>query len=165
MVIDRLAPALGITVGKRMFKALVGQGRIDGEKVVLAKPQTYMNLSGEAVGALLNWYGLTPADLIVVYDDLDLPPGKLRLRAGGGAGGHKGVQSVIRVLGTENFARVRVGIGRPAEPGLDPAGYVLSRFDRDEVEIMREALDLAAAAVLCMVRDGVDRAMNLYNGR
>lgn len=165
MVIDRLAPDMGVAVEKKMFKALVGQGRIEGEKVVLAKPQTYMNLSGEAVSALLNWYKLTTADLIVIYDDLDLPPGKLRIRSGGGSGGHKGMQSIIQVLGTENFLRVRVGIGRPAEPDFETADYVLSRFGGNEAKEVEEALDLAAEAVRCIVRDGVERAMNLYNKR
>lgn len=165
MVIDRLALELGVAVEKKMFKALVGQGQIDGEKVVLVKPQTYMNLSGEAVGALLNWYKLTAADLIVIFDDLDLPPGKLRIRSEGGAGGHKGMQSIIQVLGAENFHRVRVGIGRPADPDFETADYVLSRFGADVSKELGEALDLAAEAVRCTVRDGAERAMNLYNRR
>jgi PTH1 family peptidyl-tRNA hydrolase len=165
MVIDRLAPKLGADVTKKMFKALVGQGRVGDEKVILAKPQTFMNLSGEAVGALLHWYKLTAAGLIVVYDDLDLPPGKLRVRPGGGSGGHKGMQSIIGVLGTENFPRVRIGIGKPAVPGIETAGYVLGRFGGEEAKEVGEALDLAAEALCCIVREGVDRAMNLYNRR
>ena len=163
MVADRLARELGVAVEKKMFKALVGQGRINGEKVALAKPQTYMNLSGEAVGALLNWHKLAAGDLIVIYDDLDLPPGKLRIRPEGGPGGHKGMQSIIQALGTENFTRVRVGIGRPAIPGFESVDYVLGRLEGDDAKVVGEALDLAAEAVLCVVRDGVERAMNLYN--
>jgi len=165
MVIDRLALNLGINVDKKMLKALVGQGQINGEKVILAKPQTYMNLSGEAVGMLLSWFKLTASDLLIIYDDLDLPPGKLRLRAGGGSGGHKGVQSIIQVIGTEHFPRVRVGIGRPPEPDFETVSYVLSRFGNDEAKAIEEALDLAREAVICAVRDGIERAMNLYNRR
>lgn len=165
MVVDRLAESLGVAVDRRMFKALTGQGLVNGEKVILVKPQTYMNLSGEAVGALLNWYKLTPADLVVIYDDLDLPPGKLRLRPGGGAGGHKGVLSIIHSLGTENFPRIRVGIGRPVEAGIDSVDYVLGRMGSGEAEEMEKALMLAAEAALCVVREGLEQAMNRYNGR
>jgi PTH1 family peptidyl-tRNA hydrolase len=165
MVIDRLAGGMGVAVGKRMFKALTGQGRVNGVKIILVKPQTYMNLSGEAVGALLNWYKLSPADLIVIYDDLDLPAGKLRLRPGGGAGGHRGVMSVIGSLGTENFTRIRVGIGRPAEADIASVDYVLGRPGTDEAEEMEKALELAAEAARCVVLEGVEQAMNRYNGR
>jgi len=165
MVIDRLAINLGIKIEKKMLKALVGQGQVNGEKVILAKPQTFMNLSGEAVGMLLSWFKLAASDLLVIYDDLDLPPGKLRLRAGGGSGGHKGVQSIIQVIGTEYFTRVRIGIGRPPGPDFETVGYVLSRFGNDEAQVMEEALDLAQEAVVCAVRDGIERAMNLYNRR
>ncbi len=163
MVIDRLAREIGVVVGKRMFKTLLGLGRINGKSVMLAKPQTYMNLSGGAVGALMNWHKITPTDLIVIYDDLDLPPGKLRIRPDGSSGGHKGMQSVIQALGTENFCRIRVGIGRSKDPNFESVDYVLSRLDGDDVELMGEAVELAAEAALCVVRDGVERAMNLYN--
>jgi PTH1 family peptidyl-tRNA hydrolase len=145
-----------------MFNSLVGQGVIDSEKIVLAMPQTYMNLSGQAVGALLNWHKLDPVDLVVVYDDLDLPAGTLRIRPAGGSGGHKGMQSIIAVLGIENFARVRVGIGRPEVIDMETADYVLSRLDPKEME---EGLKAAAGAVVCTVRDGLEKAMNLYNRR
>ncbi|OPX89612.1 aminoacyl-tRNA hydrolase [Pelotomaculum sp. PtaB.Bin117] len=165
MVVDRLASVLGMTVGKKLFKALVGQGQINEEKVVLAKPQTYMNLSGDAVGALLNWFKLTAADLLVIYDDLDLACGKLRLRAGGGSGGHKGMQSIIAAIGTDSFPRVRVGIGRPAEPGYETVDYVLGRFSGEEAEVLEETLGLASDAAICAVREGMERAMNLFNRR
>lgn len=165
LVIDCLAHELGLSVGKKLLRSLTGQGQINGEKVVLAKPQTYMNLSGESVGALLRWYKLTTSDLIVIYDDLDLPPGKLRIRGGGGSGGHKGMQSVIEALGTEDFTRVRIGIGRPRAPEFDPVDYVLSGFSEEEAGEMKEVLAQAVEAVLCIVRDGVERAMNLYNRR
>lgn len=165
MVIDRLAAVLGVAVEGKMFKALVGQGLINGEKVVLAKPQTYMNLSGEAVGALLHWFKLSPADLLVIYDDLDLANGKLRLRPGGGSGGHKGVQSIIQALQTDSFNRVRVGIGRPPAPGYSTVDYVLGHFSQDEAAAREEVLDLALEAVLCAVSKGIEPAMNLFNRR
>lgn len=163
MVIDRLARKLGVAVEKKKFKALYGQGQIGPEKVLLAKPQTYMNLSGEAVSALLRWHKLGPSDLIVVFDDMDLPPGKLRIRQEGGAGGHKGMESIIWSLGTEAFPRLRIGVGKPENPNFDGAGYVLSRLAEDDVKIFTEAVDLAAEAVQCIVSEGLERAMNEYN--
>ncbi|OPX88676.1 MAG: Peptidyl-tRNA hydrolase [Pelotomaculum sp. PtaB.Bin104] len=165
MVIDRLALKFKVSVDKKMFKALIGQGQIDGEKVVLVKPQTYMNLSGEAVSALLNWFKLNVSDLLVIYDDLDLPAGKMRIRSGGGSGGHKGMQSIIQMLGTESFPRLRIGIGRPPEPGFETAGYVLGHFRDEEAQAFEEVLDLAPEIILCLVRQGIERAMNLYNRR
>ncbi len=165
MALDRLAREIGVTVEKKMFKALVGRGQINSEKVMLAKPQTYMNLSGGAVSALMNWHKLTPKDLVVIYDDLDLPPGKLRIRPDGGSGGHKGMRSIIQALGTENFCRIRVGIGKPQQPGLESVDYVLSRFNGDDMEKVGEAIEQAVEAAFCIVRDGTEKAMNLYNRR
>ncbi|MDD3654113.1 MAG: aminoacyl-tRNA hydrolase [Desulfotomaculaceae bacterium] len=165
MVIDRLALALKVKLEKKLLKSLVGQVQIGGEKVILVKPQTYVNLSGEAVGALINWYRLTASDLLVVYDDLDLPPGKLRIRPGGSSGGHKGVQSIIQIIGTESFPRMRVGIGRPTVPEFETADYVLGQISGSEVQIFNEVLKLAPEAVHCIVREGIERAMNLYNRR
>lgn len=162
MVINRLARELNVAVTKKMFSSLVGQGLIDREKIVLAMPQTYMNLSGQAVGPLLNWHKLDPSALVVIYDDLDLPAGSLRIRPSGGSGGHKGMQSILAVLGTENFTRVRVGIGRPEIVEMETVDYVLSRLAPGEME---EALKSAAGAVMCIVRDGLEKAMNLYNRR
>lgn len=162
MVIDRLARELNVAVTKKMFNCLVGQGLIDREKIILAMPQTYMNLSGQAVGPLLNWHKLGPSDLVVIYDDLDLPAGSLRIRPAGGSGGHKGMQSIIAVLGTENFARVRVGIGRPEIVDMETVDYVLSRLDPKEME---ETLKAAAGAVVGIVREGLEKTMNLYNRR
>lgn len=163
MVVDRLAAGAGVAVEKKMFKSLVGYGQINGENVVLAKPHTFMNLSGEAVAALMNWFKLGTADLVIIYDDLDLPLGKVRIRPGGGSGGHKGMQSIIQVLGTKGFPRVRIGIGKPLEPCFEAADYVLSNFGPGEIKEVEEALNLAAEAVRCIVMDGVERAMNLYN--
>ncbi|OQA06604.1 MAG: Peptidyl-tRNA hydrolase [Firmicutes bacterium ADurb.Bin373] len=163
MVIDRLAHKLGVAVEKKKFKALFGLGQIGSEKVLLVKPQTYMNLSGEAVSAFLRWHKLGPADLIVVFDDMDLPPGKLRLRREGGSGGHKGMESIIMFLGTEGFARLRIGVGKPAQPGFDGARYVLSRPAGEDVKIFEESVNTAAEAIHCLVSAGVESAMNEYN--
>jgi len=163
MVIDNLAQKLGLDIKKTMFKTLVGQAQIDSEKVVLAKPQTYMNLSGGAVGALSRYYRLTAADLIIIYDDMDLPLGKLRIRSGGGSGGHKGMQSIIEALGNDIITRVRIGIGRPAEPGFDGADYVLGRISGEDAKVIEHSIALAVEAVYCLVRHGVERAMNEYN--
>jgi peptidyl-tRNA hydrolase, PTH1 family len=163
MVVDRLAHKLGLAVEKKKFNALLGQGQIRSEKVLLAKPQTYMNLSGEAVTALLNWYKLEPADLIVVFDDLDLPPGKLRIRPEGSSGGHKGMESIILALGTDGFPRLRIGVGRPEIPDFDSADYVLSRLTAGEVKIFEEAVNLAVDAICCLVGEGLETAMNEYN--
>ncbi|MCL6639006.1 MAG: aminoacyl-tRNA hydrolase [Firmicutes bacterium] len=163
MVIDRIAADLGIAVDKKLFRALVGQGHAGTEKIVLAKPQTYMNLSGEAAGALMRWFKLSPGDLMVIYDDLDLPPGKVRIRAGGGSGGHKGMQSIIENLATGEFPRFRIGIGRPAEPFMETAAYVLGRVAPEEEQTLAAAVELAAQAVVCAVRDGLEKAMNQYN--
>jgi PTH1 family peptidyl-tRNA hydrolase len=163
MVVDRLAHKLGLAVEKKKFNALLGQGQIRSEKVLLAKPQTYMNLSGEAVAALLNWYKLGPADLIVVFDDMDLPPGKLRIRPEGSSGGHKGMESIILALGTDLFPRLKIGVGRPETPGFDGADYVLSRLTAGDVKIFEESVNLAVDAICCLVDEGLETAMNEYN--
>jgi PTH1 family peptidyl-tRNA hydrolase len=163
MAVDRLAHKLGLVVEKKKFNALLGQGQIRSKKVLLVKPQTYMNLSGEAVAGLLNWYKLGPADLIVVFDDMDLPPGKLRLRPEGGAGGHKGMESIIQALGTESFPRLRIGVGRSDLPGFDGADFVLSRLDGDDVKTFEKSVDLAVEAICCFVGEGLETAMNEYN--
>jgi PTH1 family peptidyl-tRNA hydrolase len=163
MVVDRLAHKLGLAVEKKKFKALLGQGQIGPEKVLLAKPQTYMNLSGDAVAALLNWYKLKPAALIVVFDDMDLPPGKLRIRPEGSSGGHKGMESIILALGTDVFPRLRIGVGRPETPGFDGADYVLSRLTAADVKVFEESVNLAVDAICCIIVEGLETAMNEYN--
>lgn len=163
MAIDNLAHKLGLAVEKKKFKALVGQGQIKSERVLLAKPQTYMNLSGEAVAALLRWHKLGPADLIVVYDDMDLPPGKLRIRPEGGSGGHKGMESIIWSLSTENFPRLRIGVGKPENPNFDGADFVLSRLTGDDFKTFEESVNLAVEAIHCIVCEGLEIAMNEYN--
>ncbi len=130
--------------------------------MLLAKPQTFMNLSGEAVGALANFYRVAPADVLVIYDELDIPFGVLRLREKGGAGGHNGMRSIIQHLGND-FPRLRLGIGRP--PGrMDPAAYVLQDFGRDELPLVSEMLAKAGEAVESFVRHGIDLTMSRFNG-
>lgn len=161
MCLDVLASRHHLDLRKRRFAALVAEGIIADQKVVLAKPQTFMNLSGEAVRSLMGWYKLTPADLLVIYDDLDLPLGKIRIRERGSSGGHRGVQSIIDWVKTQDFARMRIGIGRPA--GVEAKGYVLADITADEMPIVREALARGADAVEMILSQGIVAAMNKYN--
>jgi PTH1 family peptidyl-tRNA hydrolase len=148
---------------KKKSKAKIALGSIQGQRVLLAKPQTYMNLSGSAVQGLAAFYQIPPAQMMVIFDDLDLPVGTLRIRSKGGSGGHKGVTNIIQRLGTQGFSRIRVGIGRPDTP-VDPASYVLQPFEgSDEVEIA-EAVERVILAVETWLTDGIDLAMNRYNG-
>lgn len=163
-VIDRLGDQWGVSVNRRKWDALIGEGRIRGEKVVLLKPQTYMNRSGMAVRPVVDYFQLDVDDLVVVYDDLDLPPGQIRLRLKGSAGGHNGMKSVIQHLGTEQFKRVRIGIGRP-EPPQAVTDYVLEPFTRDEEKIVDEALDRAVDAIRCWTESTFLEAMNRYNAK
>ena len=168
LALDRVAAETGIAlddeVGDRAGRSVVGEGLWRGEGLALAKPLTFMNRSGAAVGGLLRHYGLEPADVLVVYDDLALPLGQIRLRPKGSHGGHNGVRSVIEVLGTAEFPRLRVGVGDSFPPG-GQVDYVLEPFDDDERETADAALALAAEAALAFARDGLTAAMNQYNGR
>jgi PTH1 family peptidyl-tRNA hydrolase len=160
--LDRLAARHRLSFGRLQNGALIASGVIAGRRAVLAKPQGFMNLSGRPVGALLRFYQLTLDDLLVVYDDLDLPLGTLRLRPEGGAGGHNGMRSLIQHLGTQDFPRLRVGIGRP--PGrMDPAAYVLQDFGRDEQAVLAEVYDQAQQALEHWLEHGLDAAMNRFN--
>ncbi len=164
MLLDRLAERhkwMGFT--KRQGKALITTGLLGQASLVLAKPQTFMNLSGEAVSSLLHFYDLPLERLLVVVDEIDLPLGTLRLRPDGGSAGHNGLRSIIEQLGTEVFPRLRLGVGRPS--GVKAAaGYVLRDFRGEELEIMTLTLDKAADAVECFVREGLVTAMNRFNG-
>ncbi|MEJ5313029.1 MULTISPECIES: aminoacyl-tRNA hydrolase [Anaerolinea] len=163
MFIDRLAKALLITPGRVQSKALIATGQYAGKRLILAKPQTYMNLSGQSVKGLAQFYKIPPEQILVAHDDLDLPLGTLRLRPGGGSAGQKGVSSIIQQLGTAQFCRLRIGIGRP--PGqMDPAAYVLQDFSEKEKEILDEVLDRAVKAALRYVEAGIQTAMNEFNG-
>ena len=161
--IDLLAEHCRIGLKDRKFKSLCGSGVINGEKVFLMKPLTYMNLSGEAVQAAAAFYKIDPAkELIVLYDDISLEPGQLRVRAKGSAGGHNGIRSIIRMLGTEQFLRVKIGTGaKPAD--MDLADYVLGRIPLSERADMAEAFDRASKAAVDLVTEPLDRVMNEYN--
>ncbi len=163
MVIDRLIVRLNARGMKLQSKAIVTNALYEERKLILAKPQTYMNLSGNSIQGLARFYKLPLENLLVMHDDLDLPFGTIRLRPGGGPGGQKGMASTIESLGTQDFARMRIGIGRP--PGrMDPADYVLKDFSRGEMKGLSEILDHAADAALTFVTDGLDLAMNRFNG-
>jgi PTH1 family peptidyl-tRNA hydrolase len=163
MLIDRLAVRLNARGLKLQSKAIVISALHEERKLILAKPQTYMNLSGQSVQGLLHFYKIPPENLIVAHDDLDLPLGTIRIRPGGGAGGQRGMASTIERLGTQDFPRLRLGIGRP--PGrMDAADYVLQDFSRADLLIVSEILDRAADAVLTFVTNGLDKAMNKFNG-
>ncbi len=163
MVVDVLAERWRISMGGRRHDAELGTGEWETSRVVLAKPQTFMNASGESVTKLRRLYHLEPSEILAVYDDLDLPLGRVRLRGDGGAGGHNGVASLISVLG-KGFPRLRIGIGRP--PGdSDPVGFVLESFAAPEQEIVRETIERAADGVESWVRSGVEQTMNILNRR
>lgn len=162
-VIDFLADELNININNAKHKALTGSGYIDGEKVLLMKPVTYMNLSGEAIIDAVNFYKIDPTtNLIVIYDDISLDVGKLRIRAKGSAGGHNGIKSIISHLGSDTFKRIKVGVGnKPA--GYDLADYVLGHFTKDERVVIDDASKNASNALKLIVSDNFDKAMNLYN--
>ena len=163
MAIDRIAATEGIAVGRVQNKALIGDGRIADRSVILVKPQTYMNRSGDAVGPLARYYRIPPEQILVIYDEIDLPPGTIRLREKGGSGGHNGMKSIIQHLGQE-FPRMRLGVGRPAGK-MPPAAYVLQDFGRDELEYVEIMLDSAVQAATTFIQEGIDLAMTRHNGQ
>jgi peptidyl-tRNA hydrolase, PTH1 family len=162
-VVDRLGSHLDFSFSRVQFRSLVADVRHEGRRLLAAKPQTYMNESGQAVGALVRFFKIPVENLLVVYDDVDLPYGTLRLRPEGGSAGQKGVASIIERLGTKEFPRLRVGVGRP--PGRMPAAaYVLQNFSKEEAELLPEILDRAVDASLTFVSEGLESAMNKFNG-
>lgn len=161
--IDILADKYNISVDTKKHKALCGKGMIEGQKVVLAKPQTFMNLSGESVRELVDFYKIDPEEeLIVIYDDISLEPGKIRIRKKGSAGGHNGIKNIIAQLGTQNFQRIKVGVGEKPK-GWDLADYVLGHFSKEDRGLVDDALKRVAGAVELMVQGEVDQAMNQFN--
>ena len=161
-VIDILAKEYDISVTKIKHKALIGEGRIGSEKVLLVKPQTYMNLSGETLIDIYKYYKVDLDNIIVIYDDIDLDVGKLRIRKKGSAGTHNGMRSIIKCLGSNEFPRVRVGISKPKN-GQDLADFVLSRFSKEDEKSLQESFENSVAAVDCAIRNDLDLAMNRYN--
>ena len=163
-VIDVLADRIGIDVSEKKHRALCGKGMLEGQKVILAKPQTFMNLSGESVRAMVDFYKVSPYEVIIVYDDISLEPGQLRIRTKGSAGGHNGIKNIIAHLGTQEFPRIKVGVGEKPKY-MDLADYVLSRFSKGEQELMDDAFREAADAVAMMISEGMDAAMNHFNAK
>ena len=161
--IDRLAEKNHISIDMKKFQALCGTGYIGGQKVLLLKPQTYMNLSGESLRAACDFFKIDPEqELIVIYDDISLAPGQLRIRAKGSAGGHNGIKSIISHLGTQVFLRVKVGVGEKPQ-GWDLADYVLGHFSKEEQQVMQESFDRAADAAAALLSEEVQQVMNEYN--
>jgi PTH1 family peptidyl-tRNA hydrolase len=160
--IDYLAALYRIPMTREKFRSILGEGMIQGEKVLLVKPQTYMNNSGEAVRAIMDFYKLEPNKLVVVFDDIDLEPGAIRIRTRGSAGTHNGMRSILYHLGTEEFPRIRIGIGKP-DPRFDLADYVLGRLDQSEQKAMNEAVEKVAEAVGVLLVSGIETAMGKFN--
>lgn len=162
LVVDNLARQQGIILDRHECDAVTGWGHCNDVQVLLVKPQTFMNRSGVAVAALLHEHGTTPADLVVVYDDLDLPLGRIRIRTNGSAGGHRGVSSIIEHLGSVPFCRIRLGIGRPPE-GVSVIDYVLSPFGEGEMTDLNRVIGRASEALCCLIHQGAQAAMGVYN--
>ena len=160
--INKIAKKYNIEFSKTNFKGIYGTGIIEGEKVILLKPQTYMNLSGESVKEIIDFYKLNTDNLIIIYDDIDIEPGIIKLRKTGGPGTHNGMKSVIKEIGTEKFPRVRVGIGKPEHKG-DLINYVIGKIPEEDKKILEKSTDVAKDAVIEIIKNGMDKAMNLFN--
>ncbi len=164
-VVDKLCDELSVSPFKHKFKSLIAESSISGKRVLIAKPETYMNLSGSAVGEISSFYKIPPERILVVYDDISLPAGKLRIRAKGSAGGHNGIKDIIAVLGSENFPRVKVGVGEKPHPDYDLKDWVLSKMSKDEREKFDDAVKKAVQAICLIIQSGdTAEAMNKYNG-
>ena len=163
-MIDVLGNKFGIDVTTKKHKALVGRGIIEGMRVILAKPMTYMNLSGESIREIADFYKIEPENIIIIYDDISLDVGRLRIRKKGSAGGHNGIKNIIAHLGTQEFPRIKVGIGEKPE-GWDLADYVLSKYSKEEQKALDEASEGVIGAVKLIVMDDIDGAMNQYNAK
>ena len=160
--VDYLSKKLGIRVSKIGFKSIYGEGEAEGKRIILCKPQTFMNLSGETVRDIVDWYKVPVENLIVIYDDVDLEPGKIRVRPKGSSGTHNGMKSVIYQLQSQDFPRVRIGIGRAPEK-WDLADYVLSKFSKQDREIIDKSIEMAAKAAIMIAASDVTEAMNTFN--
>jgi len=163
LLLDLLAKKQGIEISRRGMKSLYGRGRIGTEEVILAKPQTFMNLSGEAAQRLLQFFKIPPENLIVLHDDLDLPMGKPRIRLRGGHGGHKGIRSIVEALGNDGFIRFKMGIGRPGRPGQDPADFVLEPLGEGEREGFRKMIEENLEALEILILEGPRAAMDRFH--
>lgn len=163
LAVDRLAQEEHFKFNKLRFKAWTAIWEVDGQKVLVMKPQTYMNLSGESVGEAARFYKIPADHVLVVSDDIDLPAGKLRIRAGGSAGGHNGLKNIIQHLGTDKFPRIKVGVGSPKQAGFEVVDWVIGKPMGEDQKVLTDALDRAVAAIPVLISQGVDRAMNRFN--
>lgn len=163
LCMDLLAQQLGVKIDRIKFKSVVADVAIEGSRCILMKPQTFMNNSGEAVRDAANFYKIPPEHIIILFDDISLPPGKLRIRRKGSDGEHNGIKSILYLLGSDQFPRIKLGVGAKPRPDYDLADWVLSTFQKDELSRMKEAMEKACEAVPLLVREETDRAMNLYN--
>jgi len=162
MVIDRLSEKLNIKVNRLKFKALLGEGLLEDKKIMLVKPMTYMNLSGQSVLEIVNWYKIPKENLLIIYDDVSLDLGKIRIRRKGSSGGQKGMESIIYLLNSEEIPRLRIGIGSPKDGDLP--GYVLQEFSKEEKETLKDVIERACNAVCVFIAEGINAVMNKFNG-
>lgn len=160
--INKIAKEYGIEVNKKKFQGLYESGIIEGQKVILIKPQTYMNSSGDSVKEIVDYFKIEKENIIVVYDDMDIEPGKIKIRKKGSAGGHNGMKSIIQMLGTDEFPRIRIGIGRPEHNG-DEINYVIGAIPEEEIEELEKGVEKAKGAVIEILKNGIDAAMNKFN--
>ena len=160
--INKIAEQYGLKINKNKFQGLYESAIIEGQKVILIKPQTYMNLSGECVKQFVDFYKIQKEEILVIYDDMDIEPGKIKIRKKGGLGGHNGMKSIIKMLGTEELSRIRVGIGRPEHNG-DEINYVIGAIPEEEIPKLNEGVENAKEAVIEVLKNGIDSAMNKLN--
>ena len=162
--VDCIAYKLNIELNKSKFKAIYGEGRIGSEKIILAKPQTYMNLSGESIREISAFYKIPSENIIILYDDVSLDLGKIRIRKKGSDGGHNGIKSIIYQLSSDIFPRVKIGLGAPQHKDFDLADYVLGKFSKEDIEVLKPCMQEMHNIVECIIKNGADAAMNKYNG-
>jgi len=162
--IDDIASKYNIKISKEKFKGYYGEGFIGGEKIILLKPQTFMNLSGECLRDFVHWYKIDPENIIVIYDDISLPVGKMRIRPKGSAGGHNGIKNIIYQLGTDVFPRIKIGVGSPENKEYDLIDFVLGKFTKEETEILVKTVIKSSEAVESIIKNGTEKAMSVYNG-
>ena len=164
LAIDRIADNANVSIKKMKFHALIGEAELGGERCLLLKPLTYMNKSGEAIAEAMRYYQIPPERVLILFDDISLDPGKLRIRQKGSAGGHNGIKSIIEMTKSSDFPRIKIGVGKKPHPDYDLADWELSKFKKDELPLMDEAFTNAADAAVMIVSGSIDRAMNRYNG-
>ena len=163
--IDYIADKLGVKIKKLKYKAIYGECDINGEKVLLVKPQTYMNLSGESISEFVKFFKIPTENVIIISDDIALETGRIRIRKKGSAGGHNGLKNIIYMLNSENFNRIRIGVGAPTHPDYDLKDFVLGRFTKDEIPVLEESIIKSYKAVVEIIKRGADSAMNKFNGQ